>query len=95
MSGCNSIFVYPCPKNSGQTVDYQFDWTNHIGTETIVSQTLLVTGVTLIASSIDITNKKVNMRLSGGTTKTVAEITNTIVTNSGQILPKTAKLRIR
>ena len=90
----NDFYRYRFPKDPDETLDYQFDWTEFIGTDTIASQSTVVTDATLLASAIDAANKKVNLRISGGAIGVPASIENTITTASGQIAQRTAKLKI-
>ena len=88
-------FRYQFPKDPDETLDYQFDWTAFIGTDTIFSQSTVVTDASLVTSAIDGTNKKVNFRISGGVIDTPASIENTVTTTSGQIAQRTAVIKIK
>jgi len=90
----NFSYRYPFAKDPDETLDYQFDWTQFIGTDTIASQSTVVAGASLVTSVIDGTNKKVNVRISGGVIDTPASIENTVTTASGQIAQRTATIKI-
>jgi hypothetical protein len=91
-----AVFSYrfPFPKDPNETLDYQFDWTQFIGTDTIASQATIITGATLVTSAIDTSTKKVNIRVSGGAINATAVIENTVTTTAGQIMQRTALLKI-
>ena len=89
-----TYFCFPYPKDPQETLDYQFDWSGFIGTDPIASQVLIVNGATLVASGLTSDNKKVNLRVSGGTDGTSAFLENTITTLTGQVIQRTATLKI-
>ena len=96
LTACNPApYWFPCPKNSGDTDDYQFDWSAFLGSDLIVSSSVVVTGVTLVTSQVSTSGTSVSMRLSGGISGTTASLTNTVTTQSGQTFVKTANLYIK
>lgn len=75
-------------KRPAEVRTYQVDWENYLGTDTIVSHTIVAVGVTVDNGAgqgvIDPGNKSITLKLSGGTSGTLARITNTIVTAAGE-----------
>jgi len=69
------------PKAPSEVRNYTFDWSAFLGTDTIATSAVVVSGVTLDSSSHD--TNSVTVRVSAGTAGTVAEITNTITTVGG------------
>lgn len=92
--GRDITFWFPQPKDPDEILDYQFDWSKFIQSEGIQSYSVTATGVDIIATDVDPGNQKVNLRVSGGQDGTPAVIQGTITTTSGQIVQRTAKLRI-
>jgi hypothetical protein len=89
-----TYFCFPYPKDPDETLDYQFDWSGHIGADLISSQVVIARGASLVATSLVADNKRVNLRISGGSDGTTAFLENTITTLSGQVIQRTAKLKI-
>ena len=69
------------PKRPAEARDYAHDWSDFLGEDTIASQVTTATGVTVASSANDDTGT--TFSLSGGTSGTVATITQTITTDGG------------
>lgn len=69
------------PKAPSEVRNYQFNWADFLGEDTIASSSVVVAGVTLDSTTHDATS--VTVHVSAGTDGTVASITNTIVTAAG------------
>ena len=72
-------------KDPDATLDYTIDWTKWLDlvSDTIASKDIVVeSGITLVASVVDSTNKKVTIWLSGGTVGTTYSIACKITTNN-------------
>lgn len=80
-------------KRPNEVRDYQHDWSGFLGTDTIDTSDVTVSGVTLDSDSNDTTS--VTVWLSGGTDGTLATITNTIVTAGGRTETEVFTLNIR
>lgn len=85
-------------KRPGEVRTYQIDWSTFLGDDTIASRTLVATGVTVDNGSgqgvIDAGAKGITVKLSGGTSGTLARIVNTIVTTAGETEVEEIVLRI-
>lgn len=75
-------------KRPAEVRTYQIDWTNFLGADTIASHTIVAVGVTVTNGAgqgvIDAGAKSITLKLSAGTSGTLARITNTIVTAAGE-----------
>lgn len=75
-------------KRPAEVRTYQVDWSSFLGTDTIATHSIVATGVTVDNGGgqgvIDAGNKSITLKLSGGTSGTLATITNTIVTAAGE-----------
>lgn len=71
------------PKAPGEIRNFQLDWSDFLGADTIASSAVTVAGVTLVSSTNNTTS--VTVAVSGGTAGTLAKITNTITTASGLV----------
>lgn len=75
-------------KRPAEVRTYQIDWENYLGTDTIATHTIVAVGVTVDNGAgqgvIDPDSKGITLKLSGGTSGTLARITNTIVTAAGE-----------
>ncbi len=75
-------------KRPAEVRTYQIDWESFLGTDTIASRTVTAVGVTVDNGGgqgvIDPDSKGITLKLSGGTSGTLAKITNTIVTAAGE-----------
>lgn len=75
---------------------FTFDWTSHIGTDTIASETTTVpSGITKVTSGIVSGAKKTSVTLSGGTAGENYEITCTVVLTGGETLERTGTVAVR
>lgn len=75
-------------KRPAEVRTYQIDWSTFLGVDTIASHTLAAVGVTVDNGAgqgvVDAGLKSITVKLSGGTSGTLAKITNTIVTAGGE-----------
>jgi uncharacterized phiE125 gp8 family phage protein len=75
-------------KRPAEVRTYQIDWSDFLGSDTIATRTIVAVGVTVDNGGgqgvIDAGNKGITLKLSGGTSGTLARITNTIVTAAGE-----------
>jgi uncharacterized phiE125 gp8 family phage protein len=75
-------------KRPSEVRTYQIDWADFLGVDTIATHTLTATGVTVDNGGgqgvVDVGNKSITVKLSGGTSGTLARLTNTIVTAAGE-----------
>jgi len=86
--------AFHADKDPSAVLDYQFDWSAWLGTDTIASSTWTVpTGITKDSSSNTTTTATV--WLSGGTADTNYECANTIVTASARTDQRTLTIRCR
>lgn len=92
---CQTLFIFPCPKDPSDVLDYQADLSEFLGADTISSYTLSCSQVDLVASAIDSTGKKINFRLQGGANRVKAGIELTATLTTGQIVQRSAKLAIK
>lgn len=80
-------------KHPGAVLDYQFDWGNWLGADTIeTSQWSVGTGLT--KDSDDNTNSTATVWLSGGTDGTSYQVTNTITTAQGRTESKALTVNV-
>lgn len=92
---CQTLFIFPCPKDPADILDYQIDLTAFLGADTIASYTLACSQVALVDSAIDSTARKINFRLQGGVDGIKATIAVTTTLTSGQVVQRSAKLTLR
>lgn len=72
-------------KASTERRDHQIDWSAFLGdTDEIATSVVSATGVTVDSSAIDTGNRSVTIWLSGGTSGTIATVSNTITTDDGR-----------
>lgn len=71
-------------KRPAEVRTYQIAWENFLGSDTIDSYTLTPIGVDIDSDSLDMDERGITVTLSGGDTGTLAQITNEIVTATGQ-----------
>jgi uncharacterized phiE125 gp8 family phage protein len=75
-------------KRPAEVRTYQIDWSTFLGVDTIATHTLTAVGVTVDHGAgqgvIDAGNRSITVKLSGGTSGTLARLTNTIVTAAGE-----------
>lgn len=75
-------------KRPAEVRTYQINWATFLGADTIATRTIVAVGVTVDNGAgqgvIDAGNKSITLKLSGGTSGTLARITNTIVTAAGE-----------
>lgn len=75
-------------KRPAEVRTYQINWADFLGTDTISTHTLVASGVTVTNGGgqgvIDAGNKSITVKLSSGTSGTLAKITDTIVTAAGE-----------
>jgi len=88
------FYRFPKPKDPDESLDYEFDWTTFIGDDKIATHSISATDANLVTSKIDSSNKKVIFRISGGVAGIPALIENTVNTSSGQVIQRTAIIRI-
>lgn len=80
-------------KDPGSTLDYQIDWSQWLGSDTIASSTWTVpAGLTDHASS-NTTTETVQW-LAGGTVGAVYQVVNQITTAGGRIAERTIEIRM-
>ncbi len=84
--------VFARDKVQGATLDYRFDWSALLGTDTIDSVSWTVSGVTAGATSN--TTTTATQRVSGGSVGTAASIKCHIVTTAGYEDERTLALTI-
>lgn len=82
-------------KDPNDIADYWFDWTDFLpDTETITAATVTVpTGLTGLSNSFE--DKRVRVRLSGGTVDTDYAIDCLITTDAGQTFEITKTLQVK
>ncbi len=86
-------YQFPEPKDPSDILDYTFDWSAAIPGSTIINSSWVITGADQVAQSVD--GKRAIVRIGGGSDGTIATIQNTITDSIGQILQRTANLRIK
>lgn len=83
-------------KDEQETRLYTFDWTAHIGTDTIVDFDVTVTsGLDKVSEGLVDGDRKVSVMLSGGMAGEDYDVVNTITTASGQVLERTGIVAVR
>jgi uncharacterized phage protein (predicted DNA packaging) len=81
------------PKDAGEVLDYQIDWSNELGSDTISTSTWTVpSGLT--QDSDTKTDTTATIWLSGGTAGAEYTLLNTIVTSGGRTFEQQASLAI-
>lgn len=81
-------------KDPDDTADYQFIWTDELGTDTVSSHTIIAdTGIT-VDSSVE-SNGVVTVWLSGGTARYTYRVVCRVVTAGGRTLDQTMCIRCR
>lgn len=81
-------------KDPDAVLDYGFDWTAWLGSDTIVVSTwVLAAGLTEVSREILAGSKKTRIWISGGTAGTDYVITNRIVTTQGRTEDRSMTLR--
>jgi hypothetical protein len=89
----NRVFHFPSIKYQADVTDYQIDWSQFIGTDSITSQTTVVTNGVLVSSGI-VSNNKVSFRVSGGTDDTDLVINQTVNLATGQVFTAKAFIKV-
>jgi hypothetical protein len=75
---------------------FTFDWTQHLGTDTIVSSSIAVEiGLVKESEAIAVDSKKATVLVSGGTVGTSYLVTNTILTSAGEWLERSGEITVR
>jgi hypothetical protein len=83
------------PKDPDEVLDYQLDWSQRLGPDTISSSTwLVVTGSVAIQSNSK-TTLSTTVWLSGGEADEVCELLNRISTSGGRTMDQTVRLKIK
>lgn len=85
-------------KDPDSTVDYTFDWTDWLGTDTILSATTIpdiASGVTVVGVPTWTGGKAVTCWLTGGTLGTTARVVCRITTTGGRTEDRTLALAIQ
>jgi hypothetical protein len=86
--------IYWPDKDPDETVDYGFDWSAALGTDTISTSTWIVpAGITQNSASNTATSSTI--WLSSGTAGAIYELTNRVVTAGGRTYDQTAVLLIK
>jgi len=81
-------------KRPTEVRDYQIDWSEFLGDDTIASQTTVASGIDILSDGIDDDNQHITIWVEGGVAGTIATLTNTIVTANGNIETDTIYLPI-
>jgi hypothetical protein len=82
------------PKDPDEILDYQVDWTDRLGEDTIATSAFTVpAGLTKDSESS--TDTAATVWLSGGTLAASYEILNRITTAGGRTMDQTVKIRIK
>lgn len=80
-------------KDPDEVLDYKFDWSTWLGSDTIQSITLIVpSGITKDSDTNDTTSATI--WLSGGTSGNDYKITNRIVTAGGRTAERAITIRV-
>lgn len=80
-------------KDPSAILDYQFDWSDWLGSDTILSNTVTASsGLTVTTSTA--TTTAVTAWLSGGTAGTSYTVTNRIVTTGGRTDERTITIQV-
>lgn len=80
-------------KDPSAVLDYEFDWSEWLGSDTISSHTVTAgSGITVASSSA--TSTAVTAWLSGGTAGTSYVVTNRIVTTGGRTDERSITLQV-
>jgi hypothetical protein len=87
-------------KDGDEKLDYSFDWTDRLGTDTIDNSTWEISGddsVLVVSGSPapSFSTTATILWLTGGTNRLTYTITNTVTTAGGRIMQQSAKLRIK
>lgn len=89
------IPAFPDTKDPDSTLDYQFDWGEWLGTDTITSSVFTVDPNTITIQTTTNTTTTATLWLSGGIVGTVYKIKNRITTVAGRIDERTVRLKIK
>jgi uncharacterized phiE125 gp8 family phage protein len=73
------------PKLAGETRRYRHDWSPFLGLDTISSESTSIAGATLVSTTIDVDNRSVIFKVSGGVAGVPATIAHEITTAGGDI----------
>ena len=75
---------------------FTFDWTAHLGSDTIATSVIDVpSGIVKDAEAIATGDQKTTVKLSGGTVAGQYVITNTITTSAGETLQRSGVVAVR
>lgn len=86
--------TFPYPKDPDEVLDYDFNWSDWLGSDTIVSSTWEVdAGIT--KDSEENTTTIAKIWVSGGTAGAAYLLKNTIVTDGDRTSERTAKLKVK
>lgn len=83
-------------KDPNSTLDYSFDWSLWLGTDTIVSSTWIAeSGITIVPASEAFTDTTTTVFISGGATGEKYKLTNRITTTASRIDDRSINIHIR
>lgn len=82
------------PKDPDETVSYEADWTEQLGTDAIASYTMVVTSGDATISKQVQSVRAIKFYIAGGTDATTTTFLNTVTTNTGQVLEREYSLYV-
>lgn len=90
-----AIPTFPDSKDPDSTLDYQFNWVEWLGTDTIASSVFTVEPNTITIQTTTNTTTTATVWLNGGVVGTLYKIKNRITTVSGRVDERTVGLKIK
>lgn len=85
-------------KDPNEVLDYTLDWTSRLGVDTIQTSNWSISagsGLVIDSQSVDGTNKKTTVWLSGGTENISYTLLNRVVTAGGRTMDQSVKLKVK
>lgn len=83
------------PKDPGETLDYDIDWTSRLNGTTITGSTWSVNGTSLVTSNPTNSTTMTKVTLSGGTLNQTYTLLNTITTALNGTMVERVTIKIK
>lgn len=82
-------------KDPEAVLDYEWDWTDWLGTDTIENATVVVSSGEVVVDSVVVTAGKVTAWISAGNINETTIVTCTITTGEGRIDERSIKFNMK
>ncbi len=91
----DGVTIPAVPKGPGENLDYQIDWSDWLGTDTITGSPTWTIPAGLVAGTVSNTTTTANQFLSGGEIGQDYPIDHTIVTAAGRTASRRFIVQVR